>query len=102
LKETGRKQKPGTAFTSRNEKPHEKKTHTHTHKHSLTHNYLSCSPKEIGQLASKMLGYKLKTKQTPGDGVLVNKVKRVGVVSPVMHEYFFYFLLLLYQHKEGI
>ncbi len=33
------------------------------------------SPKDIGPLASKMLGYNLVTKQTPAGGVLVNKVK---------------------------
>lgn len=34
------------------------------------------SPAEVGKLASKMLGYKLKTKQTGADGVLVRKVLR--------------------------
>jgi hypothetical protein len=32
------------------------------------------SPKEVGELCKQMLGYKLQTKQTTGDGVLVRNV----------------------------
>ena len=33
-----------------------------------------CSPNEVENLVSSMLGQKLKTKQTTGDGVKVSKV----------------------------
>jgi len=36
--------------------------------------HLSKNPDEVQKLASQMLGYKLKTKQTPGDGVPVRKL----------------------------
>ena len=35
---------------------------------------LSFSPKVVGQLAKQMIGYNLATKQTPKEGVKVNKV----------------------------
>ena len=39
---------------------------------------LSTDPVKIGDLAGKMLGQRLVTKQTPADGVLVNTVIGVG------------------------
>lgn len=36
--------------------------------------YLSLSPAVVGELASKMLGFNLTTKQTPKDGVKVKTV----------------------------
>ena len=35
---------------------------------------MACSPKVVGNLAGQMLGYALVTKQTPPEGVVVNKV----------------------------
>lgn len=34
----------------------------------------------IGELSKQMIGYKLKTKQTPNDGVMVNKVWHTSIV----------------------
>ena len=39
---------------------------------------LCCSLDSVEGLARQMLGYKLKTKQTTGDGVVVRKVRREG------------------------
>lgn len=36
--------------------------------------FISFSPKVVGQLAEQMIGYNLATKQTPKEGVKVNKV----------------------------
>lgn len=46
--------------------------------HSLLPVFLS--PKVVGQLAQQMIGYNLATKQTPKEGVKVNKVIRMFLV----------------------
>lgn len=43
------------------------------------------SPKVVGQLAQQMIGYNLATKQTPKEGVKVNKVMWMFlVISPAL------------------
>ena len=41
------------------------------------------SPKVVGELAGKMLGFSLVTKQTPPEGVVVKKVRSCGAVRCV-------------------
>ena len=37
------------------------------------------SPNKVGELTEQMVGYNLITKQTPEDGVLVNKVNELNI-----------------------
>ena len=39
------------------------------------------SPNKVGELTEQMVGYNLITKQTPDDGVLVNKVNELFCFS---------------------
>ena len=38
------------------------------------------SPNKVGELTEQMVGYNLITKQTPEDGVLVNKVNELNKI----------------------
>eukprot|EP00052_Salpingoeca_macrocollata_P034356 m.11224 g.11224 ORF g.11224 m.11224 type:complete len:437 (+) comp6339_c0_seq1:13-1323(+) len=49
---------------------------------------LSKKPEDIGAFAKQMLGYKLQTKQTTGDGVLVNKVMVAEALDIARETYF--------------
>lgn len=46
------------------------------------------SPAEVGDLVKKMIGYSLVTKQTPPDGVLVNKVMVAEALDLARETYF--------------
>ena len=63
------------------------------HQCSLQHSYLPPSPHHpsldsIQPLAAQMIGHKLKTKQTPGEGVLVNKVMVAEALDIARETYF--------------
>ena len=44
----------------------------------LIFNCFFFSPNKVGELTEQMVGYNLITKQTPEDGVLVNKVNELN------------------------
>jgi succinyl-CoA synthetase beta subunit len=60
--------------------------------------HLVKTPKEVKDLASKMLGARLKTKQTPPEGVFVNKLM---VAASVDIKKEFYFAILLDRAANG-
>lgn len=61
---------------------------------------INISPKEARELASKMLGHKLVTHQTGGDGVLVSKVMIAESLN-FSHEQEKYFAILLDRASQG-
>jgi len=62
--------------------------------------HLCKTPKEARELASKMLGHKLVTHQTGGDGVLVSKVMIAESLN-FSHEQEKYFAILLDRASQG-
>jgi succinyl-CoA synthetase beta subunit len=60
--------------------------------------HLSKDPEEVKRLSEKMLGYKLKTKQTPGAGVLV---KKLMIAESLNFDRELYFAIVLDRANNG-